>query len=334
MKIQERKDLMVRLGQYLAGTDERWKAAKQKAFSENHWFIPEFIELSVTNIARNFLQPGQLDQLIQQYRVPDQPSHPKTVGIVMAGNIPLVGFHDFLCVFISGHYAMIKPSTRDEALIRHIADKLIEWNGAAEKYIQTSALIRNCDAYIATGSNNSARYFDYYFKKYPSIIRRNRTSVAVLTGKESEGELDKLSDDVYQYFGLGCRNVTKIFVPKGYDFVPLLNAFKKWDYLINHHKYKNNYDYNLAIHILNNRFYMTNGSILLVEDASPFSAISQLHYEFYTDENEVRGTMRHSEDIQCLVGKNETEFGDAQIPGICDYADRVDTMAFLAKLGQ
>src|SRR4051812_6551940 len=171
----------------------------------------------------------------------------------MAGNIPLVGLHDFLCVFISGHYAMIKPSTRDEALIRHIADKLIEWNGEAEKYIRTSALIRNCDAYIATGSNNSARYFDYYFKKYPSIIRRNRTSVAVLTGKESEAELEKLSDDVYQYFGLGCRNVTKILVPKGYDFVPLLNAFKKWDYLINHHKFKNNYDYNLAIHILNNR---------------------------------------------------------------------------------
>lgn len=326
---------MVRLGQYLTGTDEGWKAAKQKAFAENHWFIPEFIELAVTNIARNFLQPHQLDQLINGYQLPDEVHGPKTVGIVMAGNIPLVGFHDLLCVFLSGHYAMIKPSGRDEALIRHIAGKLVEWNSEAERYIRISALIKNCDAYIATGSNNSARYFEYYFKKYPSIIRRNRTSVAVLDGGESETDLEKLSDDVYQYFGLGCRNVTKIFVPHGYDFLPLLNAFRKWDYLINHHKYKNNYDYNLAMHILNNRFYMTNGSIILVEDASFFSPISQLHYEYYTDEQSVRSMMsKNNEDIQCVVAKNEKAFGDAQLPGVCEYADGVDTMAFLAKLGR
>jgi hypothetical protein len=332
MNIQQRRDLMVRLGQYLTGTEESWKATKKKASAENHWFIPEFIELSVSNIARNFLQPHQLDLLIERYGLQKEITHPKTVGIVMAGNIPLVGFHDVLCVFLSGHYAMIKPSSRDEALIRHLVEKLNEWDPETSQYIRTSALIRNCDAYIATGSNNSARYFEFYFKKYPSIIRRNRTSVAVLNGSEQEADLEKLSDDVYQYFGLGCRNVTKIFVPQGYDFLPLLNAFKKWDYLINHHKYKNNFDYNLAIHILNNRFYMTNGSILLVEDPSPFSPISQLHYEFYTDENEVQSRMKNSHDIQCLVGPNGTHFGEAQTPDICDYADGVDTMAFLRGL--
>jgi hypothetical protein len=193
-------------------------------------------------------------------------------------------------------------------------------------------MIKNCDAYIATGSNNSSRYFEYYFAKYPSIIRKNRTSAAILTGKETIEELEKLADDVYQFFGLGCRNVTKIFVPKDYDFVPLLNAFKKYDHLIDHHKYKNNYDYNLAIHILNKQYYMTNGSIILVENESPFSPISQLHYEYYTDENGVREKLKEDQNIQCIVSKKDIGFGEAQCPGVYDYADGVDTMEFLKSL--
>ncbi|HWI91505.1 MAG TPA: acyl-CoA reductase [Flavisolibacter sp.] len=332
MNLLQRKEVLVRLGNYIEAKDDDWQQAKHKAFLENQWFIPEFIELSVNNIAQNFLQPQQLDRLIKQYQIPEQNPDPKKVGIVMAGNIPLVGFHDLLCVFLSGHYAMVKPSSKDEVLTKHLVKKLTEWDQQVEQFITLSSMIKNCDAYIATGSNNSSRYFDYYFAKYPSIIRKNRTSIAILTGKETGGQLEKLADDVYRYFGLGCRNVTKIFVPKNYDFVPLLDAFKKYDHLIDHHKYKNNYDYNLAIHILNNQYYMTNGSIILVENESPFSPISQLHYEYYSNENDVSEKLRNDQNIQCIVSKNDIDFGGAQCPDICDYADGVDTMQFLQRL--
>lgn len=332
MKLETRKQLLVQLGKYMQGNDEEWQKAKQKAFSENAWFIPEFIELSVNNIARQFLQPHQLEELISKYELSDDNSNPTKVGIVMAGNIPLVGFHDLLCVFLSGNCARIKPSSKDQVLIKHLVSKLMEWNGAIEHSIMVGEIIKNCDAYIATGSNNSSRYFEYYFQKYLHIIRRNRTSVAILTGNESNEELEKLADDVHQYFGLGCRNVTKIFVPENYDFILLLNAFKKYDYLIHHHKYKNNYDYNLALHLLNNTYYMTNGSILLTEAVSPFSPISQLHYGFYTDINKVEEELKNDQNIQCIAGPNKMEFGKTQLPDICDYADGTDTMLFLKKL--
>lgn len=333
MNLSERKELLVQLGKYIQDNSEEWKQAKHKAFLENPWFITEFIDLSVNTIARSFLQPQQLEQLVNQYQLSEEHLHPKKVGIVMAGNIPLVGFHDLLCVFLGGHYARIKPSSKDEVLIKHLVKKLTEWNSQIDNYITISGMIKNCDAYITTGSNNSSRYFEYYFGKYPSIIRKNRTSVAILSGKETHQELEKLADDVYQYFGLGCRNVTKIFVPRNYDFVPLLNAFKKYDHLIDHHKYKNNYDYNLAIQMLNNKYYMTNGSIILVENSSPFSPISQLHYEYYTNENEVIKNLKGNQNIQCIVSKNNIGFGEAQCPAICDYADGVDTMAFVTSLG-
>lgn len=332
MNLLQRKELLVRLGNYMQGKDESWQEIKHRAYLENQWFVPEFIELSVNKIAQNFLQPQQLDQLITQYQIPGENSNPKKIGIVMAGNIPLVGFHDLLCVFLTGHYAMIKLSSKDEVLIDHLVKKLIEWDQQVEPYFTIAAMIKNCDAYIATGSNNSSRYFEYYFAKYPSIIRKNRTSVAIISGKETDQDLEKLADDVYQYFGLGCRNVTKIFVPKNYDFVRLLNVFKKYDHLVDHHKYKNNYDYNLAIHILNNQFYMTNGSIILVENESSFSPISQLHYEYYSNENEVREKLQNDQSIQCVVSKEDIDFGEAQCPGVCDYADGVDTMKFLLQL--
>ena len=332
MNLLQRKELLVRLGNYLKSDNEDWEEAKHKAYLQNQWFVPEFIGLSVNNIAQNFLQPQQLDQVINQYQILTENSNPKKVGIVMAGNIPLVGFHDLLCVFLTGHYAVIKLSSKDEVLIEHLVKKLIEWDQQVEAYFTIAAMIKNCDAYIATGSNNSSRYFEYYFAKYPSIIRKNRTSVAIISGKETDQDLEKLADDAYQYFGLGCRNVTKIFVPKNYDFVRLLNVFKKYDHLIDHHKYKNNYDYNLAIHILNNQFYMTNGSIILVENESAFSPISQLHYEYYSNEIEVREKLKNDQSIQCVVSKEDIDFGEAQCPGVCDYADGVDTMKFLMQL--
>jgi len=330
MNLQTRIDLAAKLGEYILSDQPEWQAVKTRAGLTNPWFTPEFVDLASKNIATHFLNKQELIKWSTNYNC--EPARSKIVGIVMAGNIPLVGFHDLICVFITGHYAMIKPSSKDEVLVKHLVNKMIGWEGEAEQYLVISQMIKNCDAYIATGSNNSSRYFEYYFQKYPSIIRKNRTSVAILTGEEAADELEKLADDVYQFFGLGCRNVTKIFVPKDYDFIPLLNAFKKYDHLIDHNKYKNNYDYNLAMHILNNKYYMTNGSILLVEEASPFSPISQLHYEYYTNEKEVRNSLKNNQDIQCIVGKNDIAFGGAQCPGICDYADGVDTVQFLMNL--
>lgn len=332
MKLQQRKELLVQLGTYMLSHDEDWLLAKQKAFLANNWFIPQFVDLSTETIAHNFLQPEKLQKLANEYNIPEENPLPKKVGIVMAGNIPLVGFHDLLCVFLTGHYAWIKPSTKDEVLIKHLVSKVVEWNAEATPYFVLSGMLKNCDAYIATGSNNSSRYFEYYFKNYPTIIRKNRTSVAILEGNESKEDLEALADDVYQYFGLGCRNVTKIFVPEQYNFEPLLAAFKKYDFLINHHKYKNNYDYNLAVLMINNRYYMTNGSILLVEDPSPFSPISQLHYEYYTNAGEVRMALLLDENIQCVAGHHNIPFGEVQCPQISDYADGVDTVKFLLDL--
>src|SRR5687768_6203678 len=332
MQLEKRKTLLVRLGEYMLEKDDAWLRAKEKAYEQNRWFIPEFVSLSVENIALNFLQPESLDALINNYGLPNDNLHPKKVGIVMAGNIPLVGFHDFLCVFLTGHIGFIKPSSKDETLIKHLVQKLIEWESSLANMIQFGELLKGCDAYIATGSNNTSRYFEHYFQKYPHIIRKSRTSVAILNGNETKEELEKLADDVYQYFGLGCRNITKIYVPKTYDFVPLLEAFNKYDYLINHNKYKNNYDYNLAILLINSRYYMTNGSILLVEETSITSPISQLNYEFYSDKESVQKKLHDNAAIQCVVSDETTPFGKAQQPGICDFADAIDTMAFLKAL--
>ena len=337
MNLQYRIDLLTRLGQYILSDNEQWESAKERASRENGWFIPEFVELSVRNIALSFLQKDILEKWATSYQLqafsPASPeSMPKTIGLVMAGNIPLVGFHDFLCVFISGHKAVIKPSSKDQVLIKHLVEKLGKWDDEVKTLATFSEMLKGCDAYIATGSNNSSRYFDYYFGKYPNIIRRNRTSVAVITGKESNEELEKLADDVYQYFGLGCRNVTKIYVPANYDFIPLLEAFRKYNYLADHHKYKNNYDYNLALHLLNKKYYMTNDSILLIEDPVIFSPISQLNYEFYNGNDDLTAKLPAAQDLQCVVGKIFTPFGGAQSPSIGDYADGVDTLKFLACL--
>jgi len=330
MNLQMRINLAAQLGEYILSGAADWQEAKHKASLTNTWFTPEFIDLAAGNIAKNFLDKEKLQNWTSSYNI--ESVDPKKIGIVMAGNIPLVGFHDLLSVFISGHKAIIKASSKDEVLIKHLTQKLIEWNGELNEMIVFQEMLKGCDAYIATGSNNSARYFEYYFKKYPHIIRRNRTSVAVLDGNETIMELEKLADDVHLYFGMGCRNVTKIYVPKEYDFIPMLSAFKKYDHFKDHNKYKNNYDYNLALHILNGKFYMSNESIILLENPSIFSPISQLNYEFYTDKNEVAKSLASIDDLQCAVGHDYIPFGQAQIPFLTDYADGIDTINFLTKL--
>jgi hypothetical protein len=332
MILQDRISLLSRLGSYMLSDDAHWQHAKRKAFLQNGWFIPGFIELATKNIAKKFLAEDELNEWTAGYRVQNTTSEPRNIGIVMAGNIPMVGFHDLLCVFISGHKATIKLSSRDEVLMRQIVDVLKNWDPRVNELVQVSEMLKGCDAYIATGSNNTSRYFEYYFGKYPHIIRRNKTSVAVVNGKETKTELEQLANDVYEFFGLGCRNVTKLYVPAAYDFESLLSAFKKYDYLADHHKYKNNYDYNLTVHILNNKFYMTNGSILLIEDSSIFSPISQLNYEYYASRDELLSSLYQNQEIQGIVEKDHIPFGQAQSPGLFDYTDRIDTMEFLQSL--
>lgn len=315
----------------MASQDEDWQAAKRKATVQNGWFIPQFVDRAVSNVVQKFLSPQALQTVIDKYKI-EEPSLPKKVGIVMAGNLPLVGFHDLLCTFLTGHYAVVKPSSKDEVLIGFLLKKAKEFTSETEPYFTVSERLKGCDAYIATGSNNSSTYFDYYFGKYPHIIRKNRTSVAVLTGNESDEELEALADDVYLFFGLGCRNVTKLYVPRDYNFERLLKVFTKYDYLADYTKYKNNYDYNLAILLLNHQPYMSNESLLLVDEASLFSPIGQLNYEHYDDLAEVQQQLKNKEDVQCTVGHGGLSFGKAQQPGICDYADGVDTVKFLLSL--
>lgn len=332
MDLQQRINLMVQLGKFMLSDDAEWLETKDKSVRLNAWFTEDFVNLSVTNIANQFLQVDALTIWSNNYAVKDVQAAPKNVGVVMAGNIPLVGFHDFLCVFISGHQQTIKASSKDDVLIKFLVQKLYEWEITIQNYVSFAENLKNCDAYIATGSNNSSRYFDYYFGKFPNIIRRNRTSVAILDGTESEEELDKLSDDIQLYFGLGCRNVTKLYVPKDYDFVPLLNALRKYDHYFLYHKYKHNYDYQLAIQMMGNKFYMTNESVVLAENESIFSPVSQVNYEYYDDKVALSEALQQNLDIQCIVGKGFIDFGKAQQPSLTDYADGVDTMAFLVAL--
>lgn len=330
MNLQQRIDLMVKLGKYMQKNDQVWQDTIKKAYRHNPWFTPEFIQTASGNIIENYLNKEALKKWAAHYHLDDNIPR-KNIGLVMAGNIPLVGFHDFLTVFISGHRQTIKLSSKDDILLEHLVKKLYSMDGETEKMITIANMLKGCDAYIATGSNNSARYFEQYFAKYPHIIRRNKTSVAVLTGKESQSELEKLSDDIHLYFGLGCRNVTKIFVPDGYDFVPLLRSFDKYKDFKDHHKYNNNYDYQLSIMLMNNIYYMTNGSTLLAESLSVFSPISVLNYEFYKDEK-IHGLLQNVTDIQCIAGEGYLPFGQSQAPGLFSYADSVDTMEFLLTL--
>jgi hypothetical protein len=333
MNIEERVALLVKLGNYMQSDDAEWQATKALAYRENAWFIPEFIELATSNIATAFLAKDKLEEWVKQYNIKDENAPAKTVGLVMAGNIPLVGFHDFLCVFVSGHHALIKASSKDAILIKHLVRKMYEWEVTIQNMVSFAEQLKNCDAYIATGSNNSGRYFEYYFSKYPHIIRKNRTSVAVLDGNETAEELSLLADDMQLYFGLGCRNVTKLYVPENYNFEPLLDALKKYDSYLDFHKYKHNFDYQLALVMMNNKFYMSSGAVVLTENNSYYSPVSQVHYNFYTGKNLLNDEfIEHKDELQCVVGHDYIVFGNAQVPSLNDYADGVDTMQFLCDL--
>lgn len=331
MNIQERIAIIIKLGNYIKQDGDDWKMAKEMAYQKNGWFIPEFTQKASEAIANNFLDKDALEKWVAHYHLDDNIT-PKNIGIVMAGNIPLVGFADMLAVFISGHYQTIKLSSKDDVLLKHLVQYLYKEEVQIQNYISFADMLKGCDAYIATGGSNAAKSFEEYFGKYPSIIRKNKTSVAILTGNETEAELEALSDDIHLYFGLGCRNVTKIYVPIGYDFVPLLQSFKAYKFFGEHHKYKNNFDYQLSIILLNNIYYMTNDSTLLIENKNIFSPISQVNYEFYENENTLQTDLKLNEEIQCIVSNKNLSFGSAQNPDLFTFADGVDTMEFLLTL--
>jgi Acyl-CoA reductase (LuxC) len=337
---QDRLALLQRLKAYLIAAPEDWQETKMHAAQQNAWFTREHIDYAVNNIISEFLDADKLADWIGKYSLPEVP---KLVGIVMAGNIPLVGFHDFLCGFLSGNRIMLKLSSKDSVLLTKIIGVLIDWQPELAQQINIADRLNNCDAYIATGSNNSSRYFEQYFGHVPHLIRKNRTSVALLTGNETDSELELLCEDVFSYFGLGCRNVTQVCVPVGYDFANLLRVFGKKEDLRNFHKYNNNYDYHLALYLLNRVPYITNGSLLMVENDLPFSAVSVLHYRYYNDSDTnatnnyptyavLEQHLRTSADIQAIVGAGHLQFGTTQRPRLQDYADGADTMEFLCNI--
>lgn len=308
----------------------------REAREKNPWFTDAHIRYAMGSWA-SALTEQKLEKWASPYPKLREQSEAKTVATVMAGNIPLVGFHDMLSILMSGHHVLAKASGKDEVLIRLMANLITGIEPAFGKHIRFSEeLMRGFDAVIATGSNNTARLFGEYFGKYPNIIRHNRNSVAILTGNESNGELEKLSDDIFLYFGMGCRNVSKLYLPEGYDPAALLPRFEKYAHLSDHHKYANNYDYNKALLLLNKTKHLDSGFVLLTENEEIASPLSVLYYEHYPDRAKLEMSLDALNDhLQCRVGKAgiaDTPFGQSQKPELWDYADGVDTLDFLTHL--
>ncbi|MGR3809647.1 acyl-CoA reductase [Jiulongibacter sp. NS-SX5] len=331
MTLEHRIIQFSKLGSYLLAPEnqDEIKSWARRAKNENGWFTEDNVELSIHAIASQFLQKDALEKLADGVDI----TEPKKIGIVAAGNIPLVGFHDVLCVLLSGHEALLKLSSNDKILMISLLSKLTEIEPSFKEKLHIVERIKDADAYIATGSDNSSRYFDYYFGQKPSIIRKNRTSIAILNGNESGEDLRNLGNDIFRYFGLGCRNVSKVFVPKDYKFEPLFESIEYWNTIQLHHKYNNNYDYNKSIYLVNRDHHYDNGFLLLKEDPNLVSPLAVLFYETYTDQNELNDKIAELEGkIQCIVGSGHLNFGESQTPGIMDFADGVNTMDFLAKL--
>jgi len=307
----------------------------QLSQSHNGWFTPEQVYHAVQSWAEA-LTEDNLNEWLLRYDF--SVVQPKTVGLILAGNIPLVGFHDFLSVLISGHKVLVKTSSNDQHLIKFLAKYLITVSPEMQNFITfTDGKLENFDAVIATGSNNTARYFEFYFKDKPSIIRKNRNSVALLTGKETHEDLVRLGEDIFRYYGLGCRNVSKLFVPKDYDFQPFFKAIYEYKDVIFYEKYSNNYDYNKAVFLMSNFKLLDNEFLTLKEDSSYASPIASVFYEYYEDLDTIKQRLENDKDqIQCLVSKgltpNSIPFGKTQQPELWDYADNVDTLQFLIKL--
>jgi hypothetical protein len=332
MNLEKRIEAFAKLGEVLSKNvfpDELFKRIE----INNPWFIRKNVEFSIKAIS-SLLTKDKLIDWISKYPKIRENKEPKIVAVVTAGNIPLVGFHDFLSVLITGNIILIKLSSKDNILLKEIANLLIEVEPEfKDKIIFTDKIIKNFDAIITTGSDNSSNYFSHYFDKYPHIIRKNRNSVALLTGDESDDEIELLTEDIFMYFGLGCRNVSKVYLPKNYKIDRLFESFVNYGDIINHNKYGNNYDYNRSIYMMNNFKFLENSFVILKEDVGFSSPISVLYYEYYDDINQVINNLElYKDNIQVIianVSKKFTKFGKAQKPDLYDYADGIDTIEFL-----
>lgn len=331
-------DVFSTLGSQLSCPDEQLTALIQDEHHYNAWFTPASVEHSVKALGA-MLNKQDLLNWLSGYDLGQQKGS-KKVGLILAGNIPLVGFHDVLCVLITGNHAQIKASTQDARLIKHVLNMLVAIDAHFKDQYSFVERLENFDAIIATGSNNTSRYFEYYFSKVPNIIRKNRNSVAVLTGNETTEQLHNLGHDIFDYYGLGCRNVSKVLVPNDYDFVPFFEAIEPYHTILNHHKYNNNYDYNKSIYLVNRDKHLDNGFLLVKEDERMVSPLAVIFYEQYESLNAVQDLLaRENENIQCIVSHTTlkadsqiVDFGKSQQPALWDYADGIDTMDFLTKL--
>lgn len=350
MLLQERLNAFVQLGKFLrayatAGKsdDRESDALLHHAIEEagiiNPWFTEKNIRMALSSLGRQ-LEEQNLHRWTASYPFPDHADQkPATVGVVTAGNIPLVGFHDFLCVLVSGHRFLGKLSSRDDKLLKTLASILLSIEPRfTGNIVFTDEFLRGYHAVIATGNNNSARYFEYYFRDVPHIIRKNRNGIAVLTGNETGEALERLAHDVFSYFGLGCRSVSKLYVPEGYNFSAFFEACQEWSEIIYHHHYANNYEYNKAVFLVNKIPHLDNGFLLVKEDSALASPVAVLYYEYYKDPVGLHEKLSGiTEQIQCIVSDTwdkspSVPFGKAQDPELWDYADGIDTLQFLLQL--
>jgi hypothetical protein len=340
MELEERINAFAELGGLLRNSlswKEDIKASGLLELIESHhiinpWFTPENVTSAIKAIADELT----LENLIQWTDgYPQIKSETKSIraGIIMAGNIPLAGFHDFLSVLISGNNLIAKTSSKDSRLIVKIGEILCNLeSGFSEKIEFTEGQLKNFDVVIATGSNNSSRYFEQYFGRYPNIIRKNRNSIAIIEGNETQEELEKLGSDIFLYFGLGCRSVSKIFIPEGYDLKSLVSKWEAYSGLINHVKYANNYDFSKAVYLVNRENFLDTGYLLLKEEKGLSSPVAVLYYEYYASVSALQHETESQKDrIQCMVGHYHVPFGKAQSPHLWDYADGIDTLEFLSK---
>jgi len=319
-------------------TDSLFLEVAQNAKGQNPWFTTEFVIESVHAITDYMLDERALISWLKNYKLREVN---RTIGLIFAGNVPLVGFHDFLCCYVAGCNMKIKLSAKDEKLFPEVLRLLCSIDPQLQQRVQIVDKLDDFDAVIATGSDNTHRYFDYYFRKYPNILRKNRNSVAVLSGNETEEDLKKLADDIFLYFGFGCRNVSKIYVPVEYDLTQLFPKFESYSWLHHHSKYMNNYDYQRTLLLMNKTKHLANDFLMLVENESIASPIATLHYEIWHDKNVLLTKLKNdSERIQCIVSSAPEDFkfaasvgfGESQHPQLSDYADGKDTLSFLLSL--
>lgn len=335
MDLKRRTKAFLELANRLKSFDgEILEEVFDEAAYQNPWFTKTNIKLSFDGIL-NYLEEEKLMSWLCQYRLPEK--DPKTIGVVMAGNIPMVGIHDWICVLLSGHRLLAKLSSQDEVLIKFVTRQLIDIEPGFSSRISFAEKLKNMDAVIATGSDNTARYFEYYFSKIPHIIRKNRTSIAVLNGQESKEDLSMLGMDIFTYFGLGCRNVSKIVIPSGYDINILLPHWELYRDMTDHHKYNNNYIHQRSIMLINQTPHFDNGFLLITQNENLVSPIGSIYYDYYDNvETVVEYISRNENKLQCIVSNmilpGAIKFGKAQMPDISDFADHIDTMEFLTNL--